>query len=231
MSIETPAPVHPPVPVLRNGDRLTRDEFEQRYEALPHHVKAELLEGVVYMPSPVSFVQHGGPQFNLIGWLSGYSAATPGVRGGDNASLRLDLDNEPQPDAFLVLMPEYGGQVRIDKEGYIQGAPELVAEISASSVSYDLHVKLNVYRRSGVREYLVWRVDDGVLDWFVLRAGRYEPLPRASNGQVKSEVFPGLWLDSAALLKGDLAGVNQVVQNGIASPEHAIFVTKLKLEK
>src|SRR5256714_11903768 len=148
------------VPPLENGDRLTRPEFERRYEAMPHLKKAELIEGVVFMPSPVRQPEHSRPQFNLITWLGQYCTFTPGVEGGDNGTLRLDLDNEPQPDAFLRILETHGGQSRVDAERYVTGAPELVAEVAASSVSLDLHAKFHVYRRNGVKEYVVWRVED-----------------------------------------------------------------------
>jgi Uma2 family endonuclease len=216
------------VPPLRAGDRLTSVEFERRYNAIPDCKKAELIEGVVYMPSPVSTEEHAAPHFDLIGWLALYRAATPGVQGGDNATLHLDLDNRPQPDAFLRLLPEHGGQSRTSDDGYVEHAPELVAEVAASSASYDLHDKLNAYRRNGVREYVVWRVLDKAVDWYVLRGGRYEPLALSASGYYQSEVFPGLWLDAAALLRGDLAGVLQVLQQGLASPEHTQFKTHLQ---
>jgi Uma2 family endonuclease len=214
------------MPPLRNGDHLTRDEFERRYQAMPQVNKAELIEGVVHMPSPVSAEEHGEPHFDVITWLGVYRAHTPGVRGGDNATLRLDLDNEPQPDGYLRLAPECGGQARV-VDGYVTGAPELIAEVAASSASYDLHDKLNAYRRNGVREYVVWRVWDAAVDWFLVRHGRYEPLPW-TDGVYRSEVFPGLWLDAAAVLGGDLARVLQVLQQGLASPEHAAFVARLQ---
>ncbi|HTU90233.1 MAG TPA: Uma2 family endonuclease [Gemmataceae bacterium] len=215
------------VPPLENGDRLTRPEFERRYAAMPHVKKAELIEGVVYMPSPVSN-EHAEPHFDLITWLGFYRAATPGVSGGDNGTLRLDLDNEPQPDAFLRILAEHGGQARVDEDGYVNGAPELAAEVARSSVSIDLHAKLHAYRRNGVREYIVWRVEDRIIDWFVLREGRYEPLAPAADGLYRSEVLPGLWLDAAALLRSDLLAVFQTVQRGLDSPEHAAFVRRLQ---
>jgi Uma2 family endonuclease len=190
------------IPPLRNGDRLTRDEFERRYEAMPHIHKAELIEGVVHLPSPVSAEEHGEPHFDLNGWLGFYRAHTPQVRGGINSTLRLDWDNEPQPDGYLRLLPECSGQARL-VDGYVVGAPELIVEIAASSVSYDLHDKLNAYRRNGVREYVVWRVWDAAIDWFILRGGRFEPMPLV-DGIYRSEVFPGLWLEPAAVLGGDL---------------------------
>jgi Uma2 family endonuclease len=218
----------PTIPPLENGDKLTRPEFERRYDAMPNVKKAELIEGIVYMPSPVSLHRHALPHFDLIGWMSLYRVATPGVAGGDNGSIRLDLDNMPQPDAFLFVLPEFGGQACVSEDDYVEGAPEFIAEVANSSVSYDLHAKLNVYRRNGAREYLVWRVQDKAIDWFVLRGGRYEPLPPTAEGLLKSEVFPGLWLDSAAMVRGDLAAVGRVVQQGVATPEHAAFVARLR---
>jgi len=216
------------VPALENGDRLTRAEFERRYEAMPHLKKAELIEGVVYVPSPVRHRQHGLPHAHLIGWLFQYTANTPGVEVGDNSSVRLDLDNEPQPDALLFIDPTRGGQVRISDDGIIEGAPELVAEVASSSVSYDLHAKLHVYRRNGVCEYIVWRVLEQAVDWFVLRDGQYERMPRDAQGLVRSGVFPGLWLDPAALLRGDLSTVLAIVRQGLTSPEHNAFVARLR---
>jgi Uma2 family endonuclease len=215
------------IPPLVAGDRLTRDEFHRRYMAMPHVKKAELIEGVVYIPSPVSFEGHAAPHADFITWLGQYRAFTPGVQAGDNGTLRLDLDNEPQPDAFLRIRPEFGGQ-SLTVDDYIEGAPELVAEVAASSASYDLHDKLNAYRRNGVKEYIVWRVWDQAIDWFVLRNGRYDAAAPNSDGFYQSEVFPGLLLDPAALIRGDLARVIQVVQQGLASPEHAAFVKRLE---
>ena len=215
------------VPPLENGDRLTRDEFERRYNAMPPHVRAELIEGVVVMASPVRFSGHGSEHFDLIGCLSIYRAATPGVMGGDNATVRLDLANEPQPDICLLIDPARGGAAKIDKDGYIEGAPELVAEVAASTVSQDLGPKLNAYQRNGVREYVVWRVQDAAIDWFVLRNGRFERLQPGSDGITRSEVFPGLWLDASALLKGDLARVHAVLRGGIADPAHVAFIARI----
>jgi Uma2 family endonuclease len=223
-SAESPLPQG--VPELRAGDRLTRPEFERRYEAMPQVKKAELIEGVVYMPSPVSHEEHGGPHFRVITLLGIYEAATPGVEGSDNSTVRLDLDNEPQPDAFLRIRPEFGGHTRRDGK-YVGGAPELIAEVAASSVSYDLHDKLRVYRRSGVLEYVVWRVWDQAIDWFVLREGQYVLLPLDPAGHYKSEVFPGLWFDPAALIRGDLAQSVAMLQQGLSSTEHAGFVRRL----
>lgn len=216
------------VPPLEQGDRLTRDEFERRYEAMPQLKKAELIEGVVHMPSPVRWKKHATCHGNLITWLGYYEAYTVGVESGDNGSLRLDLENEPQADAALIIDPAYGGRVRISEDDYIVGAPELLAEVTASSVSMDLNHKFRVYRRNEVREYVVWRVQDRAIDWFVLRHGDYERLAADAAGIYKSEVFSGLWLDSAAMIRRDRARVLQVLENGIRTPEHADFVERLR---
>ena len=185
------------IPPLEAGDRLTRAEFERRYKAMPGLKKAELIEGVVYMPSPGSLFRHGAPQFDLITWLGFYKIATPGVIGGDNSTTRLDLDNESQPDAVLLINPAKGGQAKISPEGYIENAPELVAEVASSSASYDLNDKLKACRRSGVCEYIVWRVRDRQVDWFVLKRGKYLRLRPDQSGVYRSKIFPGLWLDQA----------------------------------
>jgi Uma2 family endonuclease len=216
------------IPPLESGDRLTRDEFEQRYEAMPHLKKAELIEGVVYVPSPVRHQYHGKQHYHLLNWLGHYEAGTPGVEGSDNSTVRLDLINEPQPDCVFFIQPEHGGKVKIDENGYIHGAPDLVAEVTASTASYDLHDKLQAYQRNGVREYLVWRVLDRQIDWFVLREGQYEPIVPSPDGSLRSTVFPGLWLDPAALLRGDLSAVLALVQQGLGSPEHAEFAARLR---
>lgn len=213
------------VPALENGDQLARPEFERRYEAMPHLKKAELIEGVVYVPSPVRYEGHGRQHSALNGWLVVYSASTPGVAVGDNTTIRLDLDNEPQPDVLLRLTN--GGQSYVGADGFLEGPPELVAEVASSSVAYDLHQKLDVYRRHGVCEYLVWRTVDNAIDWFVLRDGRYDRLPPSEAEIYKSENFPGLWLDAAAMLRGDLAGVLQTLGEGVASREHAEFVQRM----
>jgi Uma2 family endonuclease len=216
----------PPLPPLENGDRLTRAEFERRYEAMPHLKRAELIDGVVYVPSPVRYEHHGRRSSDLETWLGVYSAATPGTMSAGNTTLRLDLDTEVQPDVLLRL--EQGGRSRIDAEDYVEGAPELVVEVAASSASYDLHDKLRVYRRSGVQEYVVWRVLDQAVDWLALHEGTYRPLEADAAGIVRSAAFPGLWLAVPALLAGDRAAVLATLQVGLASPEHAAFAARLR---
>jgi Uma2 family endonuclease len=212
------------VPPLGNGDHLTRDEFERRYQALPKLNKAELIKGVVYMSSPVGYESHGSPHADLIGWLWVYRVATPGVDVADNATVRLDGDNEPQPDAFLRLKQ---GQSHISEDDYVEGAPELVVEIAASSASYDLHDKLDVYRRNGVQEYIVWQVYEKKLTWFSLQGGEYVPLLPDELGIIRSQVFPGLQLAVRALLAGNMGLVLKELQKGLATPAHKAFVKRL----
>jgi Uma2 family endonuclease len=207
------------IPPLESGDCLGRDEFERRYQAMPGLKKAELIDGVVYVGSPVSKA-HAQSHAKLMAWLGVYAASTPRIECADNATVRLDAFNEVQPDALLRLAA--GGQSQIAGENqFLEGAPELVAEVALSSASRDLHSKLALYRRHAVHEYLVWRVLEGELDWFVLDADAYVRLAADSAGILKSRGFPGLWLDPAALLRGDMAAVLAVLQQGLASPEHA----------
>jgi Uma2 family endonuclease len=194
-----------PRPSLESGDRLTRAEFHRRYCARPDIKKAELVEGVVYVASPIRFEGHGEEHGWIVGWLAAYVARTPGVRLGDNATVYLDAENEVQPDAFLW-RPEPGGP-RLTEDRYIEGAPQLVVEISASSASYDLHDKLRGYRRNGVQEYVIWRVLDRAIDWLRLREGEYARVEPDARGVIESVAFPGLRLQVAKLLAGDLAGV------------------------
>lgn len=210
------------IPPLENGDKLTRKEFERRYHAMPNLKKAELIEGVVYVASPLRIKSHGEPHAYIMAWLGVYKAATPGVGLADNTTVLIDADNEPQPDALLRI--EIGGQSRINQDDYLEGAPELIVEIAASSASYDLHEKLKIYRRNQVQEYLVWRVYDRQFDWFRLKEGEYILLEPNTDEIICSQVFPGLWLAKSALLAGNLAKVLSVLQQGLSTPEHRNFV-------
>jgi len=216
-----------PVLLLENGDRLTRDEFERRYAAMPHLKIAELIEGVVYVASPLRYKHHGQPHSDMMTWLGVYRAATPGVEVADNTTVRLDLENEPQPDALLRIDEACGGQSRISEDDYFEGAPELIVEIAASSASYDLHDKLRVYRRNGVKEYIVWQIAEQKVSWFSLQAGDYITLVADDSGVIRSRIFPGLDLPVVPLLAGDLATVLAQVQKSIATETHKVFVEQL----
>jgi Uma2 family endonuclease len=217
------------IPPLENGDRLSRSKFERRYQAMPNHQKAELIAGIVYVASPLRITQHGNPHARIMTWLGSYWAVTPGIELGDNSTVQLDQYNEPQPDALLRI--QTGGQSTVNEDGYVEGAPELIVEIAASTVSLDLHQKLEIYQLHQVQEYLVWRVEDDQLDWFQLQQGKYLKLQTDIEGILYSQMFPGLWLDQNALLTGNLAKVLRVLQKGLASGEHQSFLEKLNSSK
>ncbi|AFY71956.1 protein of unknown function DUF820 (plasmid) [Thalassoporum mexicanum PCC 7367] len=213
------------IPPLESGDRLSRDVFERRYMAMPHIHKAELIEGTVYIASPNRLRGHGHPHAIIMGWLGFYEIYTPGVLGANNTTVCLDLCNVLQPDGLLLF--EQNGQSAISENDYVEGASELIVEVAASSASIDLHGKLEAYRRNQVQEYLVWQVYTNTFDWFYLIDSKYEQMPANPEGIICSEVFPGLWLDKHALLSGNMAKVLEVLQQGIATPEHQAFVEQL----
>jgi Uma2 family endonuclease len=200
MVTRTKAPVS-----LESGDHLTREEFHRRYLARPDIKKAELVEGVVYVASPIRIDRYAEPTGAVLLWLGTYAYQIPGLRFGDNGTAYLDGGNEVQPDAFLW-RPEPGG-ARLTEDGYFEGAPQLIVEVAASSVSYDLHDKKEAYRRNGVREYVVWRVLDRAIDWFRLHDGQYFLVEPAADGMVESSEFPGLRLHVESMLDGDLTAV------------------------
>ncbi|MBD2150909.1 Uma2 family endonuclease [Pseudanabaena sp. FACHB-1277] len=199
--------------ILENGDRLNREEFERRYTASKIK-KAELIEGIVHVASPLRFTPHGKPHSNIITWLGTYQAAIAGLEVGIEPTVRLDNDNEPQPDAVLFRID---GNARIDDDGYISGAPELIAEIAASTVFYDLHSKKRTYERSGVKEYIVWRTLDRQIDWFILENGKYSQLESDALGVMRSQEFAGLWLNVNAILSNDMSAVLQTLQTGLST--------------
>jgi Uma2 family endonuclease len=215
------------LPPLESGDRLTRPEFERRYAADPHIKKAELIEGIVYVASPLRFQQHAEPHSRLVTWLGIYTAFTQGTLSGIEPTVRLDLDNEPQPDIVLILDEAVGGQAKLTEDGYLEGVPELVVEIAASSVAIDTGNKKQAYRRNGVLEYIVWQAFENQLEWFQLVEGEYQQLMPDADGVIRSQVFPGLWLAVEALLTNQMTQVLEVVQRGVKSPEHQDFVEQL----
>ena len=218
----TPSPAQPP---LIAGQRLDRATFHERYEALPPGARAELIDGVVYMPSPVRS-RHGRASVPPIVWLSYYEENTPGVEVLDNASVALGPATEVQPDAFLQVMPTLGGQAR-DEEGIIFGAPELVVEVSHSTKRADLGPKLVEYELAGVQEYVIRLVEPDDVRWHARREGKLALVAPDGDGLYRSSAFPGLWLDPRALLAGDMRRLRAVVDLGVATAEHAAWVAKL----
>ena len=214
------------IPRLENGDHLTRDEFERRYKATPE-VWAELVEGVVFLSAPIRIKEHGEPHADFTTWLGIYKMSTPDVHGASRTTLRLDCKNEFQPDVSVFIDPACGGRAR-SEDGYLAGSLELAAEVSATTASIDRNAKYGVYQRNQIQEYIIWRVYDEAIDWFVLQSGAYVPLAAdPTDGLLKSRVFPGLWLDSAALIGGDMPSVVAALNRGLATAEHAAFVAQL----
>jgi Uma2 family endonuclease len=198
----------PTLTILENGDRLNRVEFERRYTS-SNIKKAELIEGLVYVASPLRFTPHAKPHSQIIGWLITYQSMRTDLEVGIEPTVRLDADNEPQPDAVLFRL---GGNAQVDEDGYITGSPELIVEIAASTVSYDLHAKKRAYERNGVKEYIVWRTLDQQIDWFVLENSQYVELAPDATGIIHSREFEGLRLNVSAILNGDISTVLKTLQ-------------------
>lgn len=213
------------LPPLVAGQRLDQAAFHERYEAMPPDTWAELIGGVVHMPSPLRG-DHGDMNDDIVGWLFLYRRSAFGLRSAGNTTTILGDQAEVQPDTSLRIPEELGGQTRI-VDGYITGAPELVVEIARSSRAIDLGPKKLEYERAGVQEYLVIELEPDRVHWFALRGGRFEPLPAGPDGVYRSEVFPGLWLDPRALFAHDLDGLSATLEQGLATPEHAAFVARL----
>jgi Uma2 family endonuclease len=213
------------LPRLEPGDHLDQKTFHERYEAMPEDVRAELIGGIVFMPSPLRRPDGRG-HARVIHWLGDYQDATPGTDVFDNATAILGPDSEPQPDAALLIVAPGKGQTR-EEDGYTVGAPELIVEVASSTVAIDLHLKRKDYERAGVREYVVVTLQPERVIWLVSRGGAFVDHEPGPDGVLRSEVFPGLWLDPAALLRDDRQRVKEVLQQGLATPEHAVFVAAL----
>jgi Uma2 family endonuclease len=213
---------------LYPGQRLTRDEFLRRWEAMPELKYAELIGGIVYMPSPVS-IHHGKADNRVATWVGTYSAFTPVCESATSATW-LMLQDAPQPDETLRLLTEFGGHSRHDGN-YWAGAPEFAAEVSRSTADYDLRQKLDLYQSAGVDEYLVMLLETREIRWHRLVSGVYELMSPAADGIFRSRVFPGLWLQPGALLDGDMAAVLATLQQGLQSAEHGEFIERCKLRR
>ena len=226
-AVPKPMQERSPEPELHSGDHMTREEFHRIYEQMPEHFKAELIGGIVYVASPLK-LRHGTNHAPLSAVMYTYRGHTPGVQLGDNTTVLLGGDSETQPDLFLRILPEYGGQSRTTEADYVSGAPELVAEIAHSSRSIDLYKKREKYHQFGVREYLVLSLEEKRLRWFDLTEDK-ELL--AGDGVVRVKNFPGLWIDAAALLADDYGRLMSVINQGIGSLEHSQFAQQLANKK
>jgi len=214
------------LPPLKHGEHLDQPTFHERYEAMPPETRAELVGGVVYMPSPMRR-DHMDTSRLVAGWLDNYQRLTPGIGGGDGGTVKLDLGGEPQPDHILVIPPELGGQSGVDSDNYYIGAPELVVEIARSSRRFDLNKKKADFERAGVLEYLVVELDPNRIHWFIRRGDRFEDLLPGPDGIYRSEIFPGLWLDAEALYAQNRHRLYRVLRRGVRTPEDKAFVAKL----
>jgi Uma2 family endonuclease len=209
---------------LHSGDHMSREEFHRIYEKMPDHIKAELVGGVVYVASPLR-VRHGTSQPALTTALFMYAVNTPGVEAGDNTTVLLGPEGEFQPDLYLRILPDFGGQSKTSVQDYVEGAPELVIELSHSTRSLDMNSKKEEYARHGVREYVVWTLTDNLFHWFDLPAD--QETPASADGVLRLKTFPGLWIDAAALSAKDYKKFVATFQQGLATPEHAAFVERL----
>jgi Uma2 family endonuclease len=214
------------LPPLTPGQRLDRATFHERYAAMPQHIRAELVEGVVRIVSPLSN-DHSEIDSDISDWLGRYVWRTPGLRKGMGATVKLAQDSEVQPDCLVRIIE--GGRSRI-VGSYIEGAPELMVEVARSSLPRDLGEKRLAYERAGVLEYLVASVDDDEITWLSLRDGEFAPIARDDDGLHRSLAFPGLWLDADALFRGDLDALFVALDHGLATPEHAAFAARLAAE-
>jgi Uma2 family endonuclease len=217
------------LPVLEVGDHLDQPTFHARYQAMQTDHKYELIRGTVYMASPPKS-WHGRHMRLLARWMDEYIEATEGTDSVVNSSDILSDEDEPQPDGCIFVLPEHGGQTQ-EVNGWLTGAPELVAEVASSSESYDLHQKKGLYEQKGVKEYIVIALRQKKLFWFVVRAGKYAELKPGADCILRSETFPGLWLDPAALIQLNRKKLLKVLRQGLASPEHEAFVAKLAARK
>ncbi len=209
---------------LHTGDRMTREEFHRVYEVMPEDFKAELIGGIVYVSSPLG-LRHGSAHPPLSTLFYVYQSHTPGVECGDNTTVLLGEEGEPQPDLFMRVLPEFGGQSRTTEDDYVEGAPELITEISVSRRSIDMHAKKADYARYGVLEYVVASLKERKLYWFDLLNDK--ELHAGADGVLRIRVFPGLWISEAALWANDGKSLLATLEQGIASPEHADFVRRL----
>jgi hypothetical protein len=215
---------------LQNGDHLDQKTFHARYKASAEDFRAELIGGIVYLRDRRT-IAHGRTQAKLCAWLGTYDDATPGTESLSSVTNILGPRTEPEPDGCLLILPEFGGQTWVDDDDYLNGAPEWIGEICETTDAIDLHAKKSDYEEAGVREYFVAALRTKQVFWFARRRGKFKAVSPGTDGILRSEVFPGLWLDPAAFLRRDYQQVLAVLRQGLASPEHAAFVAKLASKK
>jgi Uma2 family endonuclease len=212
-------------PTLENGDRLSQAEFHRLYEQMPPDFRAELLGGVVYVPSPHRR-QHGTHLLRLGNLFLQFADGTPGVEAGASVTIILGEEDEPQPDLYLRVLPDKGGQSWTTEDDYLAGPPELLAEVASTARAIDLHLKRARYQETGVVEYVVWCVQEQQLLWYHLGSSRQ--IKADGEGIFRSKVFPGLWIDGAALAASRAPKLRDVLRAGLTSPAHERFAAKLQ---
>ncbi len=218
------------IPPLVHGERLDADEFLRRYENMPDLKKAELIDNIVYlMSSPVSLNRHGVPHAHLLTWANTFAINTPHIIAADNATVRMNEDNAPQPDVLMFIEPAAGGQSASGEKDYLYGAPEFAAEISHTTVHFDKEEKREVFERAGVLSYLIWDTENSRIDWLERQSAKDKFTALTTEDNIyQSAVFPGLWLNAQAMLEGRYQEVVATLQKGLDSAGHADFVARLE---
>jgi len=216
----------PFVAPFEDGDVMDQPTFHKLYEAAPQHFRAELIGGVVHLPSPVG-MRHGKPHSILGAWLAFYSAESIGTESFIDITAIIGGDSEPQPDVSLIISPEAGGQTKVSEDDYLTGSPELAVEISHTTTLVDLHAKKQMYEKYGVREYIVVETKRRAIHWFIRRDSKFVAIKPGADGLFKSRVFPGLWLEPGAVFEQSAKKLLSVLEAGLATPEHAKFTAKL----
>jgi Uma2 family endonuclease len=215
-------------PLLYDGQRLDQPTFHQLYLQTPEDFRVELIDGVVSLMNMPLYEDHGCPDAELNGVLFLYTMDTPGTIVQGKTTIILDPSDEVQPDSALKIDPAWGGQTARDSRGATIGCPELVVEIASSSLGIDLNTKKNLYERAGALEYIVFDVLHQKFHWFARIEGRFQRLPRETDGIYRSRAFPGLWINEPAFIQGDKRAVFLAIRSGTTSPEHAEFVERLR---
>jgi Uma2 family endonuclease len=213
------------ISTLHNGDSLDQKTFHKLYEQTPEGFHAQLIGGIVYVASPVHF-PHSNPDGLIQFWLWSYRKKTPGVGVINKTTTILGSTSEPEPDGGLFILPSHGGHCTTGGKT-LKGAPELLIEIANSSAAIDLNQKKRDYETYGVQEYLVVLAEEQAVIWWQLVDGVYQEIPQSNDGFFHSLAFPGLWLDPAGLFAMSEVQMETALELGIASPQHAAFVSKL----
>jgi Uma2 family endonuclease len=220
-----PKTLSKPLPIMHNGDHMKQPEFHFAYSSMPENYRAELIGGVVFEPSPVSY-SHARNDNMFHDLITQYAKKSKLAEVAPNATVILSEDDEVQPDVLLRLPEELGGRSRLVGK-FLEGAPELVAEIAYSSRAIDLHLKKQRYAKAGVIEYLVFCIEPKKLHWFRLQEEK--GIKRNGDGTFCSKVFPGLWINEPALIEANSERADEILAEGLNSEEFNDFKNQLQL--